>query len=156
MSAKRRRILAIVATDRTFEPSRHGTSAVWVGSCIHCKSPLTVAADGRPISQATIEHIWPQRHGGGNDLDNLALACGSCNRGKSRHDRAHRTDPRLNEIVAELRRRRAERWRDPPAELSRFVAWARREDGGGDPDADDDDPDDDPDDDLDDDPDDPD
>lgn len=125
MTGKQRRVLAIVATDRTFEPSRHGTRAVWVGACIHCKSPLTIDTDGTPISAATIEHIWPQRHGGGNDLDNLALACGRCNRGKGgRHDVRPKADPRLLEIVLELRRRRRERWRDPPPELAAHVAWA--------------------------------
>ncbi len=125
MSGKHRRILAIVGTDRTFEPSRHGTDAAWVGACIHCRSPLTIAASGRPISQATIEHIWPRRHGGDNTLTNLALACGRCNRGKSSHDQRHRADPRLLAVVAELRRRRTERWREPPPELERHVAWAR-------------------------------
>ncbi len=126
MTAKRRRVLAIVATDSTFERSRHGTQAVWVGACIHCRSPLTIAADGRPVSQATIEHIWPQRHGGDNTLTNLALACGVCNQGKSRHDTRPKNDPRLAEIVAELRRRRSERWRDPPDELATHVTWAIR------------------------------
>jgi hypothetical protein len=127
VNAKRRRVLAIVATDRTFERSRHGTRAVWVGACIHCRSPLTIDADGRPISQATIEHIWPQRHGGDNALDNIALACGACNRGKGgRHDTRPKNDPRLAEIVAELRRRRTERWREPPPELALHVTWALR------------------------------
>ncbi len=126
MNGKRRRVLAIVATDRTFEPSRHGTEAVWVGACIHCKSPLTIAADGAPVSAATIEHIWPQRHGGDNQLDNLALACGRCNRGKgARHDVRPKGDARLLEIVEELRRRRRERWREPPPELASHVAWAQ-------------------------------
>ncbi len=126
MKAKQRRVLAIVATDATFEASRHGTRSVWVGACIHCRSPLTIGADGRPVSEATIEHIWPQRHGGDEALANLALACGACNRGKSRHDQRPKHDPRLAEIVAELRRRRAERWREPPSELSAHVAWATR------------------------------
>ncbi|MEZ4401832.1 MAG: HNH endonuclease [Kofleriaceae bacterium] len=125
MTGKRRRVLAIVATDRTFEPSRHGTARVWVGACIHCRSPLTVGDDGTPISQATIEHIWPQRHGGDNQLLNLALACGQCNRQKgARHDTRSRTDPRLLEITAALKARRQERWREPPPELAGHVAWA--------------------------------
>lgn len=124
-AAKRRRVLAIVATDRTFEPSRHGTAPVWVGACIHCKSPLTIGADGTPISAATIEHIWPQRHGGDNALANLALACGRCNRGKGqRHDVKNHRDPTLLAIVEALRERRRERWRDPPAALAAHVAWA--------------------------------
>ena len=126
MTGKQRRVLAIVATDRTFEPSRHGTTPVWVGACIHCRSPVTVDVHGTPVSAATIEHIWPQRHGGDNDLDNLALACGRCNRGKGqRHDVRPRGDARLLEIVEDLRRRRRERWRDPPDELASHVVWAR-------------------------------
>jgi len=133
VSPKHRRILAIVGTDRTFEPSRHGIEPVWVGACIFCRSPLTIAANGRPISRATIEHIWPQRHGGDNTLTNLALACGTCNRGKGgRHDHKPKNDPRLLEIVADLRRRRAERWREPPPELAAHVAWARKASGDDD------------------------
>lgn len=125
MTGKQRRVLAIVATDRTFEPSRHGTAAVWVGACIHCKSPLTIADDGTPISAATIEHLWPQRHGGDNALANLALACGACNRGKGkRHDTRSKRDPQLLAIVEALRGRRRERWREPPAELAAHVTWA--------------------------------
>lgn len=130
MTGKQRRVLAIVATDRTFEPSRHGTAPVWVGACIHCRSPLTIAADGVPISAATIEHIWPQRHGGDNALANIALACGRCNRGKGkRHDVRNHRDPRLLEIVEALRARRTERWRDPPDALATYVAWAEAHPG---------------------------
>lgn len=130
MTGKQRRVLAIVATDRTFEPSRHGVDAVWVGACIHCRSPLTIAADGVPISAATIEHIWPQRHGGDHTLANLALACGRCNRGKGkRHDVRNHRDPRLLEIVEALRARRTERWREPPDALAAHVAWAEAHPG---------------------------
>jgi hypothetical protein len=125
VNAKQRRVLAIVATDATFEPSRHGTAAVWVGACIHCRSPLTIGSDGRPVSEATIEHIWPQRHGGDSSLRNIALACGACNRGKGgRHDTRPKNDPRLAEIVAALRARREERWREPPEALLGHVTWA--------------------------------
>jgi 5-methylcytosine-specific restriction endonuclease McrA len=124
VNTKQRRILAIVATDSTFEPSRHGNQAVWVGRCIHCKSHLTIAANGQPISEATIEHIWPQHHGGDYALSNIALACGPCNRSKAKHDRRHKNDPKLAEIVAELRRRRTVRWRESPPQLASFVEWA--------------------------------
>lgn len=130
MTGKQRRVLAIVATDATFEPSRHGTTPVWVGACIHCKSPLTIRADGKPISAATIEHLWPQRHGGDNRLTNVALACGRCNRTKgARHDTRSKRDPRLLEIVAALVARRRERWREPPPELAAHVAWSLAHDG---------------------------
>ncbi|HEU4610485.1 MAG TPA: HNH endonuclease [Kofleriaceae bacterium] len=114
MTIKQLRVLAIVATDRTFEPHDLDGERVWVGKCIHCGRKLTIADDGTPISAATIEHIWPRHHGGENAIENLALACAGCNREKGvRHDRRHRANTRLGEIVEELRRRRTERWRDP-------------------------------------------
>ena len=113
MSIKQLRVLAIVATDRTYEPAVLDGKRVWVGKCIHCNTKLTIGDDGTPISRATIEHIWPRNHGGENAIENIALACAGCNRSKSRHDRQHKADPKLGEIVDELRRRRTDRWRDP-------------------------------------------
>ena len=129
VSIKQLRILAIVATDRTFEPHMLDGSRVWVGKCIHCGRKLTIGDDGTPSSNATIEHIWPRTHGGENDIENLALACAGCNREKGvRHDRRHKGDERLGEIVDELRRRRIERWRDPEEVglASRLVRVLRR------------------------------
>lgn len=111
-SRQRARILAIVATDRTFErvPARDGE--VWVGKCLHCNAHLTVALDGTPISRATIEHIVPRARGGGEALENLALACARCNHEKGvRHD--HRGGPRALEIEQRLLAKRGQRWRDP-------------------------------------------
>jgi hypothetical protein len=126
-SGKQRRILAIVATDSTYELHHRGDQPVWVGKCIFCNRPLSVAADGTPISRVTIEHIWPRNHGGDDSLPNLALACGGCNREKGgRHDVRHRRDARLLEIVEGLRQRRTRRWREPPELLSHHVAWAQR------------------------------
>jgi 5-methylcytosine-specific restriction endonuclease McrA len=113
-SAKRRRILDIVATDATFERTEHRGREVWLGKCLHCNAYLVVGLDGEPISRATIEHILPRVHGGTDDLENLGLACARCNHGKgSRHDQHYRRDPRVQELVARLLARRRERWRDP-------------------------------------------
>jgi 5-methylcytosine-specific restriction endonuclease McrA len=128
--AKQRRVLAIVATDRTFELHEQAGAPVWVGKCIFCNRPLSIAASGAPISRVTIEHIWPRNHGGDDRLENLALACGGCNREKGgRHDLKHRRDPRLLEIVEGLRAKRRQRWREPPAALAHHVAWAERAGG---------------------------
>jgi hypothetical protein len=136
-ATKRRRLLAIVATDATFEPHRRGDQLVWMGKCIFCGRPLTIDADGNPVSRVTIEHIWPRNHGGDDRLENLALACGGCNREKGgRHDVRHRRDPRLLEIVEGLRQRRRDRWRDPPGDLAHHVAWAERSVPVADPDED--------------------
>ena len=67
MSVKQLRVLAIVATDSTYEPAVLDGKRVWVGKCIHCNRKLTIADDGTPLSRATIEHIWPRNHGGAND-----------------------------------------------------------------------------------------
>lgn len=105
-------MLAAAVTDRTFERTRLDDRVVWVGKCIHCNSKLVVADDGRSLGEATLEHIIPQTQGGTNDVNNLAVACGRCNREKGkRHDR--KRGGRLDEIVAMLQARRAERWRDP-------------------------------------------
>ena len=118
MSAKDLRVLAIVATDNTFEKQVLDGQRVWVGKCIHCNKKLVIADSGVPLGNATIEHIWPRTRGGGNDLENIALACAGCNREKGkRHDRKAATESRLDAIVEELRRRRTARWREPVDEL---------------------------------------
>lgn len=105
-------MLAAAVTDRTFERTRLDDRIVWVGKCIHCNSKLVVADDGRSLGEATLEHIIPQTQGGTNDVNNLAVACGRCNREKGkRHD--HKRGGRLDEIVSMLQTRRTERWRDP-------------------------------------------
>jgi 5-methylcytosine-specific restriction endonuclease McrA len=112
-TAKRRRILGIIATDRTFERTEHRGREAWLGKCLHCNGHLLVGLDGEPISRATIEHIVPQTAGGTDVLTNLALACARCNQGKSRHDVKYHRDARARELVERLMARRRERWRDP-------------------------------------------
>lgn len=112
MSRRHLLLLAAAVTDRTFERARLDGRAVWVGKCIHCGSKLVVADDGRSLGEATLEHIFPEAQGGGEELSNLAVACARCNRQKGkRHD--HVGGEGLARIVAGLRARRAERWRDP-------------------------------------------
>lgn len=36
-----------------------------------------------PVAQLQIEHVIPRKHGGSDELDNLALACIDCNLAKS-------------------------------------------------------------------------
>lgn len=114
-NAKRRTLLAIIATDATFERSIAGDREVWSGKCLHCNARLTIALDGEPISRATIEHIVPRNHGGTDDLSNLGIACARCNTEKGvRHDHKRKGDARLQEIVAKLTEKRQARWREPP------------------------------------------
>jgi hypothetical protein len=105
-------LLAAAVTDKTFQRTTLDGKPVWVGKCLHCGKKLVVADDGRAISEATLEHVWPQTQGGDNAIENLAVACAGCNREKgSRHD--HRGGARLDEVVAVLRERRMARWRSP-------------------------------------------
>jgi 5-methylcytosine-specific restriction endonuclease McrA len=115
-SARQRRVLDIVASDRTFELVEYGGRPAWAGKCIHCNRRVLVSEDGELLGSASIEHIVPRTHAGSNDLANLAIACKGCNREKGvRHDHRPRNDPKLVEIIERLLRRRRERWRHPGA-----------------------------------------
>ncbi|MDX2088651.1 MAG: HNH endonuclease [Kofleriaceae bacterium] len=112
--ARHLHLLAAAVTDKTFERTRLDDRVVWVGKCIHCNSKLVVADDGRSLGEATLEHIIPQARGGTDEVMNLAVACGRCNREKGkRHD--HKRGARLDDVVAVLQARRVERWREPDA-----------------------------------------
>jgi 5-methylcytosine-specific restriction endonuclease McrA len=115
MSGARHRqlLLAIVATDATFAMSVVRGEPVWVGKCIHCNARLVVRTDGDADGSATIEHIVPRTHGGGDDLANLAVACARCNALKGKRlDHRRREDPTLTRVIDTLRARRLARWRD--------------------------------------------
>lgn len=43
--------------------------------CEYCR----VQQDDEPFLTYQIEHVVPRQHGGGDDADNLALACPQCN-----------------------------------------------------------------------------
>jgi 5-methylcytosine-specific restriction endonuclease McrA len=105
-------LLAAAVTDATFERQTLDGQTVWIGKCLHCNRKLVVRDDGVSLGEATLEHVWPQTHGGTNELANLGVACARCNRDKGRrHD--HTRGERLDAIVAFLRQRRQARWRDP-------------------------------------------
>ncbi|HUY87556.1 MAG TPA: HNH endonuclease signature motif containing protein [Pirellulales bacterium] len=50
-----------------------------------------------PIVPLQIEHVIPRKHGGSDDLENLALACAECNLHKSSNLTG--IDPDTNEIT---------------------------------------------------------
>lgn len=113
-AATRRKLLWAAATDRTFHKRDVNGKPALVGKCIHCRRAIVVSLDESP-SSATVEHILPRNHGGTDAIDNLALACAGCNQGKgSRLDHRPIDDPKLQEVIATLRARRAERRREPP------------------------------------------
>src|SRR4051794_17604671 len=114
-AAKRKMVLAIAATDKTFELTVLAGEKVWVGKCIHCNARLVVGIDGDTYGGATIEHIFPRTHGGTNAIENVALACARCNSQKGvRIDPRHANDPKLVAVVETLRQRRRDRWREEP------------------------------------------
>lgn len=103
-------MLWCAATDATFAL----VGDQLVGKCIHCRRRLAITTRGEPVSAATLEHILPRHHGGTDALDNLAIACKSCNNLKgSRQDNRRADDPGLLRVVETLRSRRAERERAP-------------------------------------------
>ena len=111
MTVRAGRILDIVRTDKTFRPVEGG----FVGKCIHCNTRLQVTDDGTLVGKASVEHIVPRAHGGGDDIENLALACVSCNNEKGRrHDVRGPGDPGYEKVVGLLKQRRAARWRPLP------------------------------------------
>jgi 5-methylcytosine-specific restriction endonuclease McrA len=129
MGAREHRILAVIGTDATFERRAHGGEAVWVGKCIFCGRALVIGANGVPRSRATLEHIVARAQGGGDDVENLALACAGCNQEKGkRHDHKRKGDARLAEVVAALQARRRQRWREADeVGLGAHVARVRRD-----------------------------
>ncbi len=118
MSRSHRLLLWAAATDRTFELRTFGGRRMLVGKCIHCRRKLAIDLRGSVVPVATVEHIVPKTHGGTDALDNLAVACRRCNSTKGvRVDPRRADDPVLQEVIATLRARRAERMREPPPEL---------------------------------------
>ena len=61
--------------------------------CEYCTLPQSAL----PLATFHVEHIKARQHGGSDDPDNLALACGHCNR----HTGPNLTaiDPQTNDIV---------------------------------------------------------
>lgn len=110
MSTRSQLILGIVKTDKTFKPNGDG----WCGKCLHCKTKLYVTEEGKLVGKATIEHIIPQCHGGGNDLPNLALACKRCNNQKGVDvDPLGPRNAKYQRVTTLLLERRQERWNEP-------------------------------------------
>ena len=112
MSRTRRLLLAVAASDNTFERVSLRGSEYWVGRCIHCASKVSIPlADDEP-AHGTLEHIVPRNHGGSDEPDNLAVACARCNQGKGKRlDKRRADDPALLRVIATLQARRRERLR---------------------------------------------
>src|SRR5688572_10519142 len=51
--------------------------------CEYCRAP-----EHEHSVEYEVEHIHPRARGGDDSIENLALACGSCNRGKAQATRA--------------------------------------------------------------------
>jgi 5-methylcytosine-specific restriction endonuclease McrA len=112
VSRLRRLLKEVAERDSTFEPRLVRGNRAWVGRCIHCRRAIVVPEDPREPASATLEHIVPRTHGGGDELDNLALACASCNHAKGRKlDARRRDDPVLQRVIEQLRAERDRRKR---------------------------------------------
>jgi 5-methylcytosine-specific restriction endonuclease McrA len=102
-------VLAVVASDSTFELSIDKSS--WIGKCLHCNRKLDVALNGSTL--ATLEHIMPLTAGGSAEaIENLALACASCNNEKGiHHDQHVGKGGRADEVIKALLEKRLTRFR---------------------------------------------
>jgi hypothetical protein len=75
------RPLCIERPVRTYQPPDDGCC----GTCRPlCGVPTRLLPDG--LVDATIDHVLPRYHGGPDDIDNLVLACKSCNSQKNTKD----------------------------------------------------------------------
>lgn len=73
--------------------------------CEYCQ----LRQEDSPLTALHIEHIIPRIHGGGDTLDNLALACIDCNLHKGTNLTG--LDPETNQVT-ELFHPRRHRWDD--------------------------------------------
>jgi hypothetical protein len=73
--------------------------------CEYCR----IHQDADPFLTFHVEHIIPRLHGGTDDPNNLALACGYCNRRKGTNLTAF--DPLTGDLT-ELFNPRKQRWMD--------------------------------------------
>ncbi len=71
--------------------------------CEYCGLPQALS----PVAQLQIEHIVPRKHGGGDEEQNLALACIDCNLAKSSNLAG--IDPTTGQTV-QLFNPRMDRW----------------------------------------------
>ena len=62
--------------------------------CEYCQ----LHQDHSPLATLQIEHINPRKHGGSDDIENLALACIDCNLSKSSNIAGR--DPQSSGIIA--------------------------------------------------------
>ncbi|MGK7889728.1 MAG: HNH endonuclease [Leptolyngbyaceae cyanobacterium] len=63
------------------------------GQCEYCRCPEKYCPDS-----FTVDHIWPRRQGGTDDLTNLAWACFGCNGRK--HTKTDGIDPQTQQSVS--------------------------------------------------------
>ncbi len=66
--------------------------------CEYCQ----LRQEDSPLAVLHIEHVIPKKHGGSDDLENLALACIDCNLHKNRSRRSWRSvsvDVLLDELA---------------------------------------------------------
>ncbi len=65
--------------------------------------------DQSPLAALHVEHILPRKHGGSDDLENLALACIDCNLRKSSNVAGY--DPETGSLT-ELFHPRRQKWQE--------------------------------------------
>lgn len=73
------------------------------GKCCYCRvtmtPPIVATKKRKPLpTSETIEHLHRRRDGGGNQWDNIALACFRCNTGRGSTDWLTYTSYRRGEL----------------------------------------------------------
>ena len=74
------------------------------GRCEYCRCPEYIGTQ-----KFSIEHTTPWEQGGGNEMENLALACGGCN--NSKYTKREAPDP-VTRLLTALFHPRQQQWRD--------------------------------------------
>jgi hypothetical protein len=75
----------------------------------NCCEYCGLRQDHSPLATLQIEHVTPKKHGGGDELENLALACIDCNLAKSSNIAGR--DPETDELTP-LFHPRVDQWDD--------------------------------------------
>lgn len=113
LSARKKLLIAVAETDRTFEKYDSDRGPLWRGKCLICNGHLEFHELATVDREATVEHILARSNGGHpTDIENLAVVHPACNNEKGR-----RTDvlgvghPKHQKVVERMQSLRRKRWR---------------------------------------------
>jgi 5-methylcytosine-specific restriction endonuclease McrA len=113
-SPRKKLLIAVARTDRTFEQFDSDRGPLWRGKCLICNGFLEFHENAAVDREATVEHILARSNGGHpTAIENLAVVHPGCNSEKGR-----RTDvlgvghPKHQKVVERMLQQRRRRWRE--------------------------------------------